>query len=62
MRRILIDRARQKRAEKRGGGLRQQNRIDVAAPLPNEKLLALDEALHKLATRDPIKARLLELR
>jgi RNA polymerase sigma factor (TIGR02999 family) len=62
MRRILIDRARHKRAERRGGGLRQQHLVDVAAPLPDEELLSLDEALHKLATRDPIKARLVELR
>jgi RNA polymerase sigma factor (TIGR02999 family) len=62
MRRILIDRARHKRAEKRGGGRRQQPVPNLAAPVPDEELLALDEALHKLATHDPIKARLVELR
>ena len=62
MRRILIDRARHKRAEKRGGGRRRQQLDDLAAPGPDEELLALDEALHRLAARDPVKARLVELR
>jgi RNA polymerase sigma factor (TIGR02999 family) len=62
MRRILIDRARHKRSEKRGGGRRRQRLDDLAAPAPDEELLALDEALHKLAAQDPVKARLVELR
>jgi RNA polymerase sigma factor (TIGR02999 family) len=62
MRRILIDRARHKRAEKRGGGRRRQRLDELAAPVPDEQLLALDEALHKLAAQDPVKARLVELR
>jgi RNA polymerase sigma factor (TIGR02999 family) len=62
MRRILIDRARHKRAGKRGGGRRRQRLGDLAAPGPDEELLALDEALHRLAARDPVKARLVELR
>jgi RNA polymerase sigma factor (TIGR02999 family) len=62
MRRILIDRARHKRAEKRGGGRRRQRLDDLAAPGPDEELLALDEALRKLAAQDPVKARLVELR
>jgi RNA polymerase sigma factor (TIGR02999 family) len=62
MRRILIDRARHKRADKRGGDRRRQPLQDVAAPLPDKELLALDEALHKLAAQDPVKARLVELR
>ena len=62
MRRILIDRARRKLAEKRGGGRKRQPLEDVAAPGPDEELLALDEALHKLAAADPLKARLVELR
>jgi RNA polymerase sigma factor (TIGR02999 family) len=62
MRRILIDAARRKQAKKRGGG-RQREPLDaVAAPEPDENLLALDEALEKLAVRDPVKARLVELR
>jgi RNA polymerase sigma factor (TIGR02999 family) len=62
MRRILIDRARRKGAKKRGGG-RQREPLDaLAAPEPDEDLLALDEALEKLAAKDPVKARLVELR
>lgn len=62
MRRILTDRARRKRTRKRGGGLQRQPLDTVAAPAPDEDLLALDEALEKLAARDPEKARLVELR
>jgi RNA polymerase sigma factor (TIGR02999 family) len=62
MRRILIDRARQKRAAKRGGDRRRQSLQDIAAPMPDKELLALDEALNKLAAQDLVKARLVELR
>jgi RNA polymerase sigma factor (TIGR02999 family) len=62
MRRILIDNARRKGARKRGGGLHRQPLDGVAAPEPDGDLLALDEALRKLACQDPIKARLVELR
>jgi RNA polymerase sigma factor (TIGR02999 family) len=62
MRRILIDNARRKQAQKRGGGLQRQDLEGVPAPEPDENLLALDEALEKLATQDPFKARLVELR
>jgi RNA polymerase sigma factor (TIGR02999 family) len=62
MRRILIDSARHKRARKRGGACARLPLEDVAAPTPDEELLALDEALQRLAARDPLKARLVELR
>jgi RNA polymerase sigma factor (TIGR02999 family) len=62
MRRILVDNARRKRAAKRGGDLRRQPLEAVAAPGPDEELLALDEAMRKLAEADPEKARLVELR
>jgi RNA polymerase sigma factor (TIGR02999 family) len=62
MRRILIDNARRKQAQKRGGGAGRQPLDDVAAPEPDDELLALDEALGKLAATDPLKARLVELR
>ena len=62
MRRILVDHARAKRARKRGGGARRAALDAVPAPEPDEELLALDEALAKLAVRDPVKARLVELR
>src|SRR5438046_1246627 len=62
MRRILIDNARRKQTQKRGGGLHPQQLEAVVAPEPDEELLALDEALQKLAAQDPQKARLVELR
>src|SRR5205807_7478379 len=58
MRRILIDNARRKQTHKRGGNRQRQPLESVAAPEPDAELLALDEALHKLAAQDPIKARL----
>jgi RNA polymerase sigma factor (TIGR02999 family) len=64
MRRILIDRAREKRSEKRGG---TRNRldidaIDVAIQATPDQLLALDDALAKLTRADPAAARLVALR
>jgi RNA polymerase sigma factor (TIGR02999 family) len=64
MRRILVENARRKRTLKRGGDRARQD-IDEAqliAPEPQEDLLALDEALTKLAARDPVKAELVQLR
>ncbi len=62
MRHILIDIARGKQTEKRGGNLRRGELEGVAAPFDDEKLLALDDALEKLCERDPPKAKLVELR
>lgn len=64
MRRILIERARRKQRKIHGGGrVRQDLDPDVvAAPDRNDDLLALDAALSKLTDRDPVKARLVELR
>jgi RNA polymerase sigma factor (TIGR02999 family) len=64
MRRILVDNARRKRAEKHGGRLERHDldAVEVAAPAPSEDLLALDEALAKLEAEDPVKARLVKLR
>lgn len=62
MRRILIDRARRKRTRKRGGGQRRQRLDGIAAPQPDEELIAVDAALEKLAACDPLKAKLVELR
>jgi RNA polymerase sigma factor (TIGR02999 family) len=64
MRRILVENARRKRSRKRGGD-RAQQQLDVellAAPEIGEDLLALDEALSKLAATDPRSARLVHLR
>ncbi|HKA05858.1 MAG TPA: sigma-70 family RNA polymerase sigma factor [Gemmataceae bacterium] len=62
MRRILVDQARRKHAEKRGGGQHRKELDDVAAPASDDELLALNDALDRLAAEDPQKARLVELR
>jgi RNA polymerase sigma factor (TIGR02999 family) len=64
MRRILVENARRKRSRKRGGdrGREVLDAGQLAASEPREDLLALDEALTKLAAKDPVKARLVNLR
>jgi RNA polymerase sigma factor (TIGR02999 family) len=61
MRRILIDRARARTSLKRGGGGQRVTLDGVAAPDPDDRLLALDEALTQLAGADPLAARVVEL-
>src|SRR6516165_4202861 len=64
MRRILVDRARKKHSAKHGGG-RVRETLDeaqVMAPEVGEDLVALDEALEQLATRDAEAAKLVNLR
>ncbi len=64
MRRILVERARYKKRHRHGGG-DQRVDLDVAeltVDRPSEDLLALDEALQKLASVDPEKAELVKLR
>ena len=67
MRRILVDHARGRLAAKRGGGARQitLGDADASAEAPNESgvdVLALHEALERLAVLDPGQARIVELR
>ncbi|HZU37008.1 MAG TPA: ECF-type sigma factor [Gemmataceae bacterium] len=64
MRRILVEQARSKQTDKRGGGrLRVDLPEDLAAPEPqSDNLLALDEALSLLQQHDPQAARLVKLR
>src|SRR5213593_2841746 len=64
MRRILIENARRKGRAKHGGGRRRQHPdLDaLRADGPDEELLALHEALERFAAREPLKARLVELR
>ena len=62
MRHILVDSARAKRSDKRGGNGERRPLADVAAPSPDDDLLALHEALDQLAAEDPLKAQLVELR
>ncbi|MFN7730539.1 MAG: ECF-type sigma factor [Pirellula sp.] len=62
MRRILVERARRQRQIKRGGGRQRQELLDPAAPEPDQRLIALDDALTRLALEDPLAARVVELR
>jgi RNA polymerase sigma factor (TIGR02999 family) len=64
MRRIMVDHARERRALKRGGGALRVPLEDVAlvTETRSEELLALDEALEKLAVLDPRKSQIVELR
>jgi len=64
MRRILVETARRKRSGKHGGGLVRRNLDDIqlAAPELCDDLLALDDALTRLAAKDPVKADLVKLR
>ncbi len=64
MRRILVDRARHKARVRHGGGLRRVDldAVDPAAPPEDERLLALDDALTRLAAEHPSKAELVKLR
>lgn len=66
MRRILIDNARRKKSQRRGG---DRQRIDLAEAVPVDKgqgeldhLIALDEALEKLSNENKIEADLVKLR
>jgi RNA polymerase sigma factor (TIGR02999 family) len=61
MRRILIDRARARRSLKRGGAARRVTLDSIAAPDPDDRLLALDDALTQLAGADPLAARVVEM-
>jgi RNA polymerase sigma factor (TIGR02999 family) len=64
MRRILVDNARRKRSQKRGGGRRRATleEPELVAPEAREDLLAVDEALTRLAEADPQAAELVQLR
>lgn len=65
MRRILIDRARKRLSGKRGGGAVKISLDDGSVDVSDERaaeLVALDEALRKLAAEEPQKAKLVELR
>jgi RNA polymerase sigma factor (TIGR02999 family) len=64
MRRILIENARRKKRLKHGGDHErvELDQVEIAVETPDDDLLALDEALTRLAAEDPVKARLIELR
>ena len=62
MRRILVDSARAKLADKRGGEAVRIELADFPAPQDESGIVALDDALTELASTKPDHARLLELR
>jgi RNA polymerase sigma factor (TIGR02999 family) len=64
MRRILVDRAREKGREKRGGKVKKIDidAIDLATTVTPDQLLAVDEALAKLAVHDATAAKIVQLR
>ena len=64
MRRVLVNHARDRIAAKRGGGAHRVSltSIDDASPGPAVEIVALHEALEKLAAVDPRKARIVELK
>jgi RNA polymerase sigma-70 factor (ECF subfamily) len=65
MRFILVDHMRKKQYQKRGGGVVRvtfDENLEVAADEPGADLLALDDALKKLAAQDERKGRIAELR
>jgi RNA polymerase sigma factor (TIGR02999 family) len=64
MRRILIDNARRKGAQRHGGGQARVdiNEIEIPAAIKDEELLAVNEALEKFVHQDPKKAELVKLR
>jgi RNA polymerase sigma factor (TIGR02999 family) len=64
MRHILVENARRKRSLKRGGDCARADYDEgqLAAPEPRDDLLAVDEALDKLAAADPSAAQLVKLR
>jgi RNA polymerase sigma factor (TIGR02999 family) len=64
MRRILVDQARRKQADKHGGGRRRAALDDADAGYtpPDTDLLDIDEALTRLADEDPQAARFVQLR
>lgn len=64
MRRILLNYARDRSVEKRGGGAihLQIEEVDILSQDKNLELIVLDEALTRLAEFDPIKSRITELR
>lgn len=64
MRRILIDRARQRQAVRRGAGAEcvSLDELELPSAMPDDRLVALSEALDRLAEAAPEKAELVKLR
>jgi RNA polymerase sigma factor (TIGR02999 family) len=63
MRRILVENARRRKRLKRGGQMErvELDVLDLPSPMPDDELLALNEALDRLARVDPRAAELVKL-
>jgi RNA polymerase sigma factor (TIGR02999 family) len=64
MRRILVENARRKKSKKRGGGQAHIlcDNIEIPSASQSDEIIALDEALTKLADQEPVLAEVVELR
>lgn len=62
MRRILVEAARRKKRVRHGGGRQRVDAVDVPTTEPDDNLLALDEALTRLAAEDSLAAKVVEVR
>jgi RNA polymerase sigma factor (TIGR02999 family) len=64
MRRILIARARRKHTQRRGAGAAHLDvdELEITTPVPDDQLLALNEALDRFAALEPQQAELVKLR
>jgi RNA polymerase sigma factor (TIGR02999 family) len=64
MRRILIEQARHKLSQRRGGGRQREDfeQVALAAPEPSFDVLAVSDALDRFEQVDPLKAQLVKLR
>ncbi len=64
MRRILIARARRKHTQRRGSDVAHADvdELEIASPVPNDQLLALNDALDRFAALEPQQAELVKLR
>lgn len=62
MRRILVENARRKRAQKHGGGFLRKTMGDAMAPQDDDEIIELDEALTSLSKEDGIAERVVEMR
>lgn len=64
MRQILVDHARARMTQKRGGGFQRHvaHDIPIELPLPSEEIIAIHDCLDKFAEEDPVKADLVKLR
>jgi RNA polymerase sigma factor (TIGR02999 family) len=64
MRRILVDHARHKQSQRRGGNLKQQplDELEIELPEPATDILAVNEALDRFQGIDPVATQLVKLR